>query len=274
MIFKITYLSNRLKVMGYLGFPNYVNITLQDVKKFHGVLAVEEVSQSIVPKRLKLVELQMPAFIYCRGGIGRIGKVKPSWVEAFTNQGYLVFAPCYRGHEGGEGRDEFGGADEEDVHFAYHLIKSFPFVDSEKISIMGFSRGSINATKTAITVPNIHKLVLWGGVSNLQQTYVERVDLRRMLKRVIGGSPNKCTLAYQERSPIRYAQTIRCPVLIVHGTADLQVHVNHGLNMYKELKSLSKNTTLHLYEGYGHHFPFPIHNLAIKKMFVWIEENN
>ncbi|QOY38394.1 alpha/beta hydrolase family protein [Anaerobacillus isosaccharinicus] len=271
MIFKITYLSNNLKVKGYLGLPNHLDISEKEVAKLFGDLPVEKVSESIVPCRVSLKKVHLPGFIYCRGGIGHFGRVKPSWVEAFANQGYIVLAPCYRGHEGGEGRDEFGGADCEDVHSAFRLLETIPFVDQEKISIMGFSRGSINATKTAITMPNTHRLILWGGVSNLTDTYEERIDLRRMLKRVVGGSPRKLPIAYQQRSPVKLAREIQCPVLIMHGTEDSQVAVSHGLNMYEELKSHQKKSSLQLYEGYEHHLPFAVHIDAINKMFSWIE---
>ncbi|MFN7250460.1 MAG: alpha/beta hydrolase family protein [Anaerobacillus sp.] len=274
MIFKVTYLSNGLKVKGYLGVPNNFKVSKEEIAGLFGNLPVCEVAKSIVSNQIKIRQSHLPALIYCRGGIGHFGRVKPSWVEAFANHGYIVFAPCYRGHEGGEGQDRFGGADCEDVHAAFRLIESFPFVDKEKISIMGFSRGSINATRTAIEMPSTNKLILWGGVSSLSQTYEERVDLRRMLKRVIGGTPTKIPLAYQERSPIDLASRIRCPVLIMHGQADTQVSVRHGLSMYERLRILSKKTSLHLYEGYGHHLPYVIHNEAINRMFSWIDATN
>src|SRR5690606_9642680 len=131
-----------------------------------------------------------PALIYCRGGIGSVGRVRARWVDAFASRGYVCFAPCYRGNEGGEGRDEFGGVEREDVHAAVRLLQALPFIDRSRISLFGFSRGSINATQTAVAMPDaVHSLVLWGGVADLARTYEERVDLRRMLKRVIGGSP-------------------------------------------------------------------------------------
>lgn len=271
MIFKVTYFSSGLKVKGYLGLPNDIKVTSREVKEFFRFLAVEEVSLSIIGPKRSLASSVLPAFLYCRGGIGKFGRVKPSWVEAFANEGYVVFAPCYRGHEGGEGRDEFGGQDEEDVHSALQLLASLPFIDKGKISIMGFSRGSINATKTATKYP-VHKLILWGGVSSLKQTYEERIDLRKMLKRVVGGTPSKVPDAYEDRSPIFYIEKILCPVLIMHGSNDVQVDVSHGLNMYEKLKESGKSVTLHYFEGYGHHLPYLLHVQAISEMFRWVEQ--
>lgn len=274
MLFRITYNSNGYKVKGYLGFPNQVAVTSSELAHFfRGIESIEQISYSISPSSVRLDTVTLPCIIYCRGGIGHFGRVKPNWVEAFANQGYLVFAPCYRGHEGGEGRDEFGGADKEDVNSAARLLQSLPFVNQDKISILGFSRGSINATHTAIVMPNINRLILWGGVSDLTQTYEERIDLRRMLKRVIGGSPRKLPTAYEERSPIHFVSKIKCPVLIIHGTKDIQVPFSHGTNLHSELKYLQKDVTFHSYNGYGHHLPLKIHKLAIKRMFDWLEKD-
>ena len=77
------------------------------------------------------------------------GGVNTVWLEQFVHKGYIVFAPSYRGNEGGEGRDEYGGKDVEDVHAAYRLVQRLPFVDPTRISLMGFSRGAINAVHTA-----------------------------------------------------------------------------------------------------------------------------
>ena len=49
--------------------------------------------------------------IYLRGGMQHIGMVRPARIAQFASQGFVVFAPYYRGNRGGEGRDEFAGAD-------------------------------------------------------------------------------------------------------------------------------------------------------------------
>ncbi|WP_028402978.1 alpha/beta hydrolase family protein [Ectobacillus panaciterrae] len=278
MIYHVTYLSNGLRVKGYLGLPNDFDLPAFELKsmirQFYGSkeLPITEIASSINPKK-KDMEAKFPALIYCRGGIGKVGRVKTDWIEQFTSFGYIVFAPSYRGNEGGEGRDEFGGNENEDVVSAYRLLHSSPFVDTERISIMGFSRGAINAALTAAKITNIHKLILWGGVSDLAQTYEERIDLRRMLKRVLGGTPNKIPGVYQDRSPILMAKHIQCPVLIMHGTQDVQVDFSHGLNMYRTLKELEMNTEMHCYEGYGHHLPPPVHKAALQRMFDWIDKD-
>lgn len=54
--------------------------------------------------------------------------------------------------------------------------------------LFGFSRGGLMALWTAILRNDIKSVVTWAGVSNVTSMYMERVDMRRTLKRIIGGS--------------------------------------------------------------------------------------
>ncbi|WP_096201779.1 alpha/beta hydrolase family protein [Bacillus sp. FJAT-45350] len=278
MIYELTYISDGLKVKGYLGIPSTYSLSIKELREHlktvykRSDLTVKVISNSIRVNTETIDNASLPVLIYCRGGIGKYGRVKMEWVEEYTSYGYIVFAPTYRGNEGSEGRDEFGGADREDVFAGYRLLQSFSFIDSSDISVMGFSRGSINATLLSIKEPTIRNLILWSGVSDLTDTYEERVDLRRMLKRVIGGTPNKLPDSYQSRSPIKLVEKIQCPVLIIHGTEDEQVLYSHGIKMYNQLNSLDKEVDIQKYSDYGHHYPLPVHNKAVKGMFQWISE--
>ncbi len=240
---RVTYLSGAYQVTGFLAQP--------DVRKAHG---------------------KLPGLVYCRGGIGRVGMVRTEWMQAFASRGLVVMAPAYRGNEGGEGRDEFGGGDVEDTNAAVRYLREMPEVDPERVSVMGFSRGAVNAFQTAIEEPGVHRLVLWGGVSDLAATYEERMDLRKMLRRVIGGTPSRRPESYQKRSAAYRAAEIPCPVLIVHGTADVQVDVTHAYRMMDALARVEKSYETHLYDGIGHHPPEPIWSAVVDRWIEWLLE--
>jgi dipeptidyl aminopeptidase/acylaminoacyl peptidase len=114
--------------------------------------------------------------------------------------------------------------------------------------------------------------VLWSGVADLARTYEERVDLRRTLKRILGGSPAKRPEAYRGRSPLFHVERLACPVLVIHGTRDEQVPVEHGLTIYRELRERGAAVDLHLYEGCGHLLPYLVHEAAVDRMFDWIAQ--
>lgn len=292
-IYHVTYMSDGYKVKGYLGLPEGWSFPPQQVEDWIQAASAttvslparflarlvnpnetSEVHQDAVPvaatEAEKLATQKLPGFIYCRGGIRKVGMVNPDWVAEFASYGYAVFAPSYRGNEGGEGRDEFGGADREDVHSAFRLLQKLPFVKQNEISVMGFSRGAVNAALSAVEVPGVQKLILWGGVADLRATYQERVDLRRMLRRVVGGTPGKVPEEYARRSPLNLASQIPCPVLIMHGTDDVQVDFSHGEQMFQRLSELGKRVSFHRFDNGGHHLPPPEHRIAVQNMFTWI----
>lgn len=282
MIYHIDYVSEGLHVKGYLGLPpqlprSSAHEMSEAFNAIHGVTITGTLACSLNKDTIRegfsgSTAPKLPLVLYCRGGIGRIGAVRLKWVEEFAAQGYAVFAPAYRGNEGGEGRDEFGGADTMEVITAIEWLSRISWIDNSRIHLLGFSRGAINAAVAAALSPHVSKMILWSGVSDLAQTYEERIDLRRMMKRVIGGTPTKFPERYLLRSPIHYADRIRCPVLIVHGTRDEQVLVEHSYRMMNKLQELGRQPEAHLYEGLGHHFPPPQHAAAIHRMFDWLQK--
>ncbi|MCY8130262.1 S9 family peptidase, partial [Bacillus spizizenii] len=43
---------------------------------------------------------QYDGFLYLRGGIKSVGMVRPGRIIQFASQGFVVFAPFYRGNQG------------------------------------------------------------------------------------------------------------------------------------------------------------------------------
>lgn len=213
---------------------------------------------------------RLPALLYCRGGIRGVGKVRPERISQMAAFGYVVLAPHYRGNEGGEGRDEFGGADRHDVFAAYEVLRQLPRVHPDRISVYGFSRGAIMALFAAMECPNILAAVVWGGVTDLLLTYEERVDLRRMLRRIVG-HPRKQENAYRERTPLYRVEELGCSVLIIHGTEDENVSVEHAYRLQKALLEHGKPHEIWLAEGASHLFKGEELETYTRRMFDWLD---
>ncbi|HEX5565320.1 MAG TPA: S9 family peptidase, partial [Sporosarcina sp.] len=71
--------------------------------------------------------------VYLRGGIQHVGMVRPARIAQFAAQGFVVFAPYYRGNRGGEGRDEFAGDDRQDAVNAVEVLKQSPKLNKDRI---------------------------------------------------------------------------------------------------------------------------------------------
>lgn len=195
---------------------------------------------------------EWPGIVYCRGGIKRVGMVHLPRMVALARRGYAVMAPLYRGNMGGEGREDFAGEDRYDAVNAVRALASMPGILARPIPLIGFSRGSVMALAAAAEDESaVGPVAVLGGVTDMFLTYEERVDLRRMLRRVVG-HPKKDPAAYEYRSPVRWAERINRPVLIVHGTADPLVGVKHARLLAEKLAALGKPHSLRLLEGQGH----------------------
>jgi len=210
-----------------------------------------------------------PTMIYCRGGIGRVGMVTLTRILPASIRGFAVFAPFYRGTKGSEGRDEFGGEDRHDVYSALKLLRSLPEAGPQPTVVVGFSRGSINAMLAARDCPEIGGAIVWGGVTDLRLTYEERIDLRRMLKRVVG-HPVKDVAAYEERSPVCWIDRVNIPVLIMHSNQDENVSLRHAVMLADKMEELGARHEIIIYDGQPHRFSPEMLERAWDDVVAWV----
>lgn len=208
-------------------------------------------------------------FLYLRGGIKNVGKVRPGRLVQFASEGFIVFAPFYRGNQGGEGNEDFAGEDRKDAFSAFELLRTHPRVS--KIHIFGFSRGGVMALLTAIHFPEAASVVTWGGVTDMFLTYVERKDLRRMMKRVIGGTPTKFPDRYRYRTPLFHLEKLEVPTLIIHGVKDQNVSIDHAYRLEKRLKVLDKKVETWYFDSFTHYFPPLINREVVRDLTKWMK---
>ncbi|RIW35645.1 S9 family peptidase [Bacillus salacetis] len=215
-----------------------------------------------------------PGFLYLRGGIKNVGQVRPARIAQFASEGFIVFAPFYRGNQGGEGNEDFAGDDRHDAFAAFDLLQDHPRVSGRKVHIFGFSRGGVMALLTAIEKKDAASIVTWGGVSDMVLTYAERKDLRRMMKRVIGGTPKKYPIRYKWRTPLYRLEEIEAPVLIIHGAKDQNVSIAHAHKLEKRLKELDKKVDTYYFEEYTHYFPPAVNRDIVFTLCSWMKKHN
>ncbi|PCN44295.1 alpha/beta hydrolase [Brevibacillus laterosporus] len=237
-----------------------------DIHLVKALLAIPDQKLQSQPK----AEGLLPALLYCRGGYKKVGRVQPMRISQMAAFGYVIIAPHYRGNEGASGKDEFGGAELEDVHQAYGLLANMPFVDRSRIHLYGFSRGAMMALRASMIPNRFASVVVWSGVSDMHLTYAEREDLRPLLKKMMG-DPDSAPEAYESRSPVREVEKITCPVLIIHGKIDQNVGVEHANRLAKALVLHHKPHELWLVEDESHLFTSEQIGEYTKAMFRWLE---
>ncbi|WP_108672219.1 alpha/beta hydrolase family protein [Peribacillus acanthi] len=238
-LYTVTYLSQGLKVKGFLAEP--------------------------------VKEGTYDGFLYLRGGIKNVGKVRPARIAQFATEGFIVFAPHYRGNQGGEGNEDFAGEDRYDAFNGFEILRQHPRVIKNRIHIFGFSRGGVMALQTGVQYPEAASIVTWGGVSDMELTYWEREDMRRMMKRVIGGTPNKVPERYRERTPLYFLQQVQSPILIIHGKKDENVSVEHAIRLERRLLELEKKVECWYFDQYTHYFPPMINRKIVRDLTNWMK---
>jgi dipeptidyl aminopeptidase/acylaminoacyl peptidase len=226
---KITYLSDGLKVKGYIAYPK------DDKKKY-------------------------PCVIWCRGGIGNAGAIDAFNARGIFGQlaswGYVVFSTQYRGNDGSEGKDEFGGEDVNDVLNLIPLAEEIPAADTNIWGIEGWSRGGMMTYLTLTRNKNFKTAVVTGGIANLRCNADESKFMKRLYEVTMGqhGSESfseKCN----QRSIVNFADQLpkTTPLLLIHGTADNRVLPHDSLDLSYKLLDFNIPFRLVILEN-GDHF--------------------
>lgn len=225
---RITYLSDGLKVKGYIAVP----------AKSEG---------------------KLPCIIFNRGGsrdFGALNDVVAAFrLGSIAARGYVVVASQYRGNAGGEGQEEFGGADVNDVLHLIPLLESLPQADPARIGMYGWSRGGMMTYLALTRTDRIRGAVIGGGMSDLAATLAERPNLETdVYSQIVPRWATERQAAIEARSPVRWAAKLNrtTPLLLLHGGADWRVSPRQVLRMADALLEVKQPFRLVLFEGGDH----------------------
>lgn len=222
---KITYLSDGLKVKGFIAYPK------NQTKKY-------------------------PCVIWNRGGAGNRGAIDEFTARGIYGQlaswGYVVFASQYRGNAGGEGKEEFGGKDVNDVLNLIPLAEEIPNADKNKWGIEGWSRGGMMAY-IALTKTKIFRCAtLVGAISNLEQNSVITPDMRKFYVDQIGEDNFETEL--KNRSAINFADQLpNIPYLLLHGGNDEIISPQQSVEISRKFSGLNISNKLVIFENGDHY---------------------
>jgi dipeptidyl aminopeptidase/acylaminoacyl peptidase len=187
------------------------------------------------------IESRLPVILFNRGGgleYGNITKENLVYLSFLASRGYVLIASRYRGNSGGEGREEFGGKDVDDVLNLIPLAKSLPFTDTDKIGMLGFSRGGMMTYLAIKDGAPVKAAAVVGGLSDLVQFFQEKGKdrMKSVIEKLVGPDIEE----YKKRSACEWPERINVPVLILHGEEDRVVDVSQAEKLGAELKELGK----------------------------------
>lgn len=197
-----------------------------------------------------------PVMFWLRGGNGDFGRVQPSTLvgplAGYARAGYLVVAPQYRGVDGGEGQDEFGGAEIADVMALPALAKELPEADADKLFLFGVSRGGMMAYLALRKGLAVRAAAVHAGMADAVETIQARPEMEDTFRRRVPDYEQRKADALRERSAVAWASEITVPLLLLHGTADWRVDVSHAYAVAAKLQAAKREYAVVIFAGDDH----------------------
>ncbi len=208
--YKIQYLSDGFRVVGFIVKP-------------------------------RKIESKLPVIIYNRGGgleYGKITKTNLRYLSLLASKGYVILASQYRGNDGGEGREQFGGDDVHDVLNLFPLARSLTFTDPSRMVMLGYSRGGMMTYLAIKEGAPIRAAAVVGGVTDLLQLYMKKGHdkMDYVIRELVGSNMQE----YEDRSAYYWPEKIDVPILILHGGEDHVVDVSQAKKFGERLQELGK----------------------------------
>jgi len=181
--------------------------------------------------------------------------------QYFLQKGYVVFAPDYRGSIG-YGRDwrtgvymDVGGKDAKDAWMGANYLKTLSYVDSSRIGVWGLSYGGFFTLVAMTDQPKLFRAgVDVAGVVDYAMYYSDPYHGDWTASRI--GTPEQSPQVYANASPISHIGSLERPLLVLHGTADVNVPFLESVWLVDEALKKGKVDliTFMMYPGEFHYF--------------------
>ena len=197
------------------------------------------------------------------------------WEETLAHNGYIIACCDARGtgYRGEEYKKvtyaNLGHCEVEDqISFAKHLATQ-KFIDSKRIGIYGWSFGGFMALNCALKGEGIFKMAIAVAPVTSWRYYDS------IYTEIYNGLPQSNPEGYDNNSPINYADKLsdNTRLLIIHGTADDNVHFQNAMEMCRALNQAGKQYDMMVYPDQNHSmFPNDMGNVR-QKMVDYCLEN-
>lgn len=181
--------------------------------------------------------------------------------QYLLSRGVAVLAPNIRGSTGyGKSYQtlihrDWGGADLKDMEGAALYLRDQDWVDPERIGVFGGSYGGFATLSCVTRLPQYWAAAVeFVGPSNLV-TFARAVPPTwRAFMADWVGDPDTEEEFLMERSPIRYVDQIRCPLMVIQGANDYRVVKGESDQMVESIRSRGGTVDYIVYEDEGHGF--------------------
>lgn len=199
-----------------------------------------------------------PVLMYVYGGPGsqtvknQFGGFNYFWHQMLAEQGYIVVSVDGRG-TGGRGEDfkkvtygQLGKYEAIDQIETAKYLGGLDYIDAGRIGIWGWSYGGYMTSLVLTKGEGVFKM----GIAVAPVTtwrFYDTIYTERYLK-----TPQLNPTGYDENSPIEYAKDLKGNYLVVHGTADDNVHYQNSIEWVDALVNANKQFDMAFYPNKNH----------------------
>lgn len=196
------------------------------------------------------------------------------WCLMLSQQGYIVVCVDGRGtgYKGAEFKKitqlQLGKYEVEDQIDAAKVIGNYPYVDKSRIGIFGWSYGGFMASNCLLKGNDIFKMAIAvAPVTNWR--FYDSVYTERYMQ-----TPQENASGYDDNSPINFANQLKGKYLLIHGSADDNVHVQNSMEMMNALIKANKQFDSQIYPDCNHGIYGGMTRIQLfNKMTNFIKEN-
>ena len=174
------------------------------------------------------------------------------WFMMLAQQGYIVACVDGRG-TGFKGaafkkctQKELGKYEVEDQIDAAKVIGKYNYVDASRIGIFGWSYGGFMSSNCLFQGADVFKMAI--AVAPVTSwRYYDSIYTERYMQ-----TPQENASGYDNNSPINHVSKLKGNFLLIHGTADDNVHVQNTMKMVEALVQANKQFDWAIYPDKNH----------------------
>ncbi|UOX35279.1 S9 family peptidase [Flavobacterium sediminilitoris] len=199
-----------------------------------------------------------PVFMYQYSGPGsqsvanQWNSSNDYWYYMLAQKGYIVVCVDGRGtgYKGAEFKKvtykELGKYEVEDQIDAAKIIGNYSYVDKSRIGIFGWSYGGFMSSNCILKGNDVFKTAI--AVAPVTSwRYYDSVYTERYMQ-----TPQENASGYDDNSPINHVEKLKGNYLLIHGTADDNVHVQNTMKMIEALVQANKQFDWAIYPDKNH----------------------
>lgn len=200
-----------------------------------------------------------PVLMYVYGGPGSqevnnsyFRSYDHAWYQMLAQKGYIVVCVDGRGTAGrGDAFEkviykQMGKYETIDQIATAEYLQTLPYVDKERIGIWGWSFGGYLSSLALFKGNGIFKMAMSvAPVTNWR--YYDNIYTERFLQR-----PQDNPEGYDDNAPCFFANQLKGNYLLVHGTADDNVHFQNSMSLVTQLNQYEKQYEQFFYPNKNH----------------------